>query len=573
MPWGNYITAMARWVFAEIPEPVRAKSLPLRLLALRGVEGDEAVAEFLAPGFNALYSPLLFRDMPLAVNRILAARESGETIAIVGDYDADGITATALLCRLCAALGMARPVTILPHRIHDGYGLSPELVERARRAGASLIITVDNGISGGEAALLAHEMGIDLIITDHHRPPAELPSALAVLDPWLEGEAYPFRELSGVGMAYKLAAAVLARTVPPAEAERFLKWAFDLVAIGTIADVVPLVGENRIFAKLGLTVIPVSKSAGVRALAAVSKVVQPMDASMIAYRLAPRLNVAGRLADPALALDLLLETDEERAGLMARELDRLNAERQGMVSAAMVAARQTAESVRAAGERLIIVRNPAWQHGIVGLIAGKLCEECTLPVIAMSNNGHEDVWVASCRSVPGFDVSAFIASFAHMFIKGGGHAAAGGFSIAADRLALFEESARSWAEAHAILPDDGPAIQIDCEISGRECSLETAQELLQLAPFGAGNPEPVFALCGAIVEACRSIGDQGRHRQIRVRTRDGCRVDGVAFGVAAGEMLFEPGERISLAGNLGINAWNGQNMVRFTILDARRDQA
>lgn len=563
---------MNKWVFAEIPEPAREQSLSTRLLAIRGIMGDEAVAEFLTPEFSALYSPLLFHDMSLAVNRVLAAREASETVAIIGDYDADGITATALLCRLFAALGMARPVTILPHRLHDGYGLSPELVERAQRAGASLIITVDNGVSGYEAGLLARELGIDLIITDHHRPPDKLPPALAILDPWLAGESYPFRELAGVGMAYKLAAAVLARTLSPAESERFLKWAFDLVAIGTIADVVPLIGENRIFAKLGLTVIPLSKSAGVRSLAVVSKMVQPLDASMVAYRLAPRLNVAGRLADPALALDLLLETDEERAGLMARELDRLNAERKGMVNSALLGARKTAAAAQAAGERLIIIRNSDWQHGIVGLIAAKLCEETRLPVIALSNNGHEDLWVASCRSLAGFDVADFIANFSHLFVKGGGHASAGGFSITADKLALFEEEAYSWAKTHTALADESPTILIDCELSGRECCLETVREVQRLAPFGVGNPEPVFALSGTIVEVCRPIGNQGQHRQLRVRTRDGSRVNGVAFGALPSEMKFQQGERVSLAGNLGVNTWNGQELVRFTVLDARREQ-
>jgi len=562
---------MARWVFKDLPERIQGRSLFHRILALRGIEGEESVAEFLTPEFNALYSPLLFKDMTRAVNRILAARDAGERIAIVGDYDADGITATAILCRMCAALEMERPVTILPHRLHDGYGLSPDLVDRAHRAGAGLIITVDNGITGHQAADRAAEAGIDLIITDHHRPPTRLPSALAILDPWLEGETYPFKELSGAGIAYKLAAAVLARTVPRSGVERFCKWAFDLVAIGTIADVVPLVGENRIFARLGLTVIPVSKSPGIRALAAVSRVTVPLDASMVAWRMAPRLNAAGRMADPALALDLLLETDEERATLLARELDRLNGERQALVNAALAQAREVARAARDAGEAVVIVRNGKWQHGIVGLIAGKLCEEMALPVVAMSNDQHEDVWVASCRSLPGFDVAACIEQFSGMFLKGGGHAAAGGFSIAAENLAVFEESLRSWARTNSTVSGEGPFLEVDCEISGSECTIETARELLKLAPFGAGNPEPVFTLSAAVVESCQPMGERGQHRRIRVRTRDGQRVDGVAFGLEEGGMVFAAGERISLAGHLGINTWNGQDLVRFSILDAKRE--
>jgi len=563
---------MARWTYREASFPPSA-SLIERVSAVRGFADEEARAEFLAPSFSALYSPLLFKQMPLAVSRFLKAREDGERIAIVGDYDADGITATALLYRLFAALAMPPPLVFLPHRLHDGYGLTPDLVTRAIAGGASLILTVDTGISGAEAAALAREKGADVIITDHHQVIGELPVCHAIIDPWVEGEGYPFKELAGVGVAYKFAAAVLARALPAAEAERFLKWSFDLVALGTIADLVPLVDENRIFVSQGLKVIERPRSLGLKALLNVCRLTSPINTEMVSYRIAPRINAAGRIADPQCALDLLLEEgDEEKCMLMARDLDRLNTERQNLVQSAM---KEVDKSIsrRDREERLLIAKSSSWPHGIIGLIAGKLSERYLLPVIALSNSYDPEVYVASCRSRPGLDVTDFIDHFREMFIRGGGHAAAGGFSLSSDRLPLFEEKAYSWASEHwQDAPEDTPLL-IDFEIAGADCTYENAKELQRLAPFGAGNPEPVFALSGARVESVRMLGGQGQHRQMRVRARDRSSVETITFHLARAALTFQAGDTVSLAGSLRTNTYNGARRVQFMIQDARQGAA
>jgi single-stranded-DNA-specific exonuclease len=541
-----------------------------RVLAARGFADAQAQKEHLEPEFGALYSPLLFKQMSPAVARILRAREQAERVAIIGDYDADGITASALLFRLFRALDMPAPLIYLPHRLYDGYGLTPNLVTRAYQDGANLIITVDTGITGVEAAALARDKGIDLIITDHHQVIGEIPLCLALIDPWLPGETYPFKELSGVGVAYKLAAAVLAQVLPAAEAERFLKWSFDLTALGTIADLVPLVGENRVFARLGLKVLERPQAPGLQALLRVARVTS-LDAETVSFRLAPRINAAGRVADPQLALDLLIEEDEEKCMYLARELDRLNSERQSLVSAAM---REIDKSVpmRNHKERLIIVKSSSWQHGIVGLIAGKLTERSLLPVIAMSNNHDPEVYVASCRSRPGYNVTEFIDHFRDMFLRGGGHAAAGGFSIGRDRLALFEESAHSWASEHwrETDPAEYMPLDIDCGISGTECTYTNALELQRLAPFGIGNPEPVFSMSGAQVENVRILGEQRQHRQMRVRAPDQSSLDTITFNIGADAQTFRQGEIVSFAGALRANTFGGQKRAQLVLLDLRK---
>jgi single-stranded-DNA-specific exonuclease len=547
-----------------------------RVLAVRGFapddapdgarEQDEVRRDYLAPQYSDLYSPLLFKQMPLAVSRILKAREAGERVAIIGDYDADGITAAALLYKVFIALAMPPPLVLLPHRLHDGYGLTPDLVTRAIDQGASLLITVDTGISGVEAGRLAQERGVDLIITDHHQVIGEIPPCHALINPWAPGETYPFRELAGVGVAYKLAAAVLARVLTPAETERFLKWTFDLVAIGTIADLVPLVGENRIFAYHGLGVIEKPRSLGLKALLRICNLTPPFDTETVSYRLAPRINAAGRIAEPQTALDLLLEEDEEKCLYLARELDRLNGTRQAFVRDAM---KEIDKSIpaRAHEDGILIVKNSSWPQGIVGLIAGKLSERTLLSVIAMSNNHDPNVYVASCRFRPGLDATEFIDHFREMFFRGGGHTAAGGFSMGSDKIALFEERARSWASERWSACNQDTPLMVDLALSGADCTCENARELQKLAPFGMGNPEPIFTLSGVRVENVRMLGDQRQHRQMRIRTQDQNFLDTITFNMPPGVPAFRAGDVVSLAASLRINSYNNVRRIQLLLHD------
>jgi single-stranded-DNA-specific exonuclease len=330
-------------------------------------------------------------------------------------------------------------------------------------------------------------------------------------------------------------------------------------------------GENRIFAYNGLKVLERAQTPGLRALLRVARSATPLDAEAVSFRLAPRINAAGRIADPQLALDLLIEEDEEKSEYLARELDRLNSERQSLVSAAM---REIGKTIPGSPkEKLVIVKSSSWPHGIVGLIAGKLTERSLLPVIAMSNNYDPEVYIASCRSRPGFNVAEFIDHFRDMFIRGGGHSAAGGFSIGSDRLALFEESALSWASEHWREADTLSPLEIDCAISGAECNYTNAAELQKLAPFGIGNPEPVFVLQGAQVESVRLLGEQRQHRQMRVRAPDQNILDTITFHIGSDAQTFKKGEVISLAGSLRVNTYGGQKRAQLVLHDTQKSGA
>lgn len=555
-----------------MPASGRSGTVLERILSERGFSPGEELEEFLAPDYDRhLFSPFLFRQMETAVRRILTAIHDGEQICIVGDYDADGVTASALLKEMFRFAGHRNLHVEIPHRVEDGYGITPELIGRiAGQAAPSLVITVDNGITALDAAKAAAAAGMDLIITDHHQPREELPRALAVLNPWVPGETYPFKPLSGVGVAYKLACALVRRLPGCTGGEAFLKWLLDLTAMGTVADIVSLTGENRVLVFYGLKVIAKSRRPGVRALLEYASAGR-IDAETIAFQLGPRLNAAGRLEHADLAYRLLTCESESEARSLAEELEQLNRRRQRMVSEAVKRAREEADRQIDAGERILLLSGDSLHPGVVGLIAGKLADEKNMPAVVMSCYGHPEYYTASCRTVGGFSISEMLDALQHFFLRSGGHPAAGGFSLPVEQRPVFEEALFSYAREQldgVVLEEE---LQIDAVVSVEELTLENYAAIHALFPFGEGNREPVLAVCGVRLSECRAVGSEFTHLRIGFGTAAGT-LFGIGFRLGHLASVLQPGDTVDFAAYLRDNEYNGKVSAQVVLLDIRKSQ-
>lgn len=455
------------------------------LLAGRGFTEATLARRFLEPSLDQLRSAATLGGVALAAERLAGAASAGEKVAVVGDYDADGVAATALLAATLRSVGL-ETLTILPSRHEEGYGLQPLHARRAHEAGCSLLLTVDCGIAGFEGAAEAARLGLDLIITDHHLPDAELPPALAVINPKVEAGDPALSDLTGAGIAFKLATAVLERLGQEVPTGALLR----IACLGTIADVAPLLGENRIIAALGLQALARPRSPGLRALVERSGVRAPLRAADVGFRLGPRLNAAGRLGLADDALDLLLERDPARARELAERLERANSERQEHESRILEDARR---QIRARGPLapLIAIWSSDWHRGVVGVAAGRLARELHRPVLLLAEEGG--VAVGSGRSVEGISLHEFLSPWADRLEKFGGHDAAVGLSVASTRLPALREE---WESAAARWPKEKlvPRLRYELELRPEELDEELWRLLSALEPFGAGNPEPLIRL-------------------------------------------------------------------------------
>ena len=543
------------------------------LLLNRGVEGRDEARRFLAPDLNHLHEPGLLPDVEKAVERIRRALGGGERILIYGDYDADGITATSLLLQFFRLLGV-EPLVYIPNRVEEGYGLHLEAVETAAAQGVQLIVTVDCGISGVAEVERARQLGVDVVITDHHEPGRIIPRACAVLNPKLTGSLYPYRELSGVGVAFKLAWAV-AQTFSPGkrvapEFRKFLLDAMALVALGTVADVVPLTGENRVFAAYGLQALRQSGSPGIAALIRAARIEgRQLETDDVAFRLAPRLNAAGRLGAAELGVELLTCDSPERAEAIARELEAKNRERQRIQTSILAAARERVAGLADWAERrTIVLADEAWHAGVVGVVAAKLAEEFHRPTILLSLNG--DVARGSARSVPEFDLYAAVEACQDVLLSFGGHSQAAGLKVARERIEHFRE--RFEREARRQLGGREPCglVEIDAEVGLGGVGMALVREVERLAPFGQGNRSPVLA-CSEVVVAGRPdvVGRQDDHLAFYVRQGNTSlravwfgmakRYDTMAAGNVACDIAFVP----------KINGWGGTEQVDLEVRDVR----
>ncbi|HKS22944.1 MAG TPA: single-stranded-DNA-specific exonuclease RecJ [Thermoanaerobaculia bacterium] len=468
------------------------------IVARRGVTTEDDFRRFAAPTLDDLHDPAGIHGMAEACGRIERAVRHGQTILIYGDYDVDGVTSIVLLQTVLRTLG-ADAAHVVPHRLVDGYGLKTEVIERVLVDRAvKLVITVDCGITSVDPVRRALERGIDVIITDHHLPPGILPEAAAVLNPKQPGCAYPFKELAGVGVAFKLCCELVRRNRRKMSIESLLK----IAAIGTIADVAPLVGENRTIAWLGLHALAEPRNRGLRALIRrLGLLGKPLRAVDIGFKIGPRINAAGRLASADTAIDLFAAADDDKAWQLCAELDRLNAERQEIEKQVRDAAEQQIEG----DERIIIVAGEGWHRGVIGLTAGRIAQRYHRPTLAISIDG--EVAVGSARSIPSIDLHAQLDIVHELFTHFGGHQFACGFSLERKNLdALRERLAKQFEAIDGDLFRRIAAIDAELELHEIDRELFAAHEMLQ--PFGAGNPQPLFLARGVEVVSQRTFADE-----------------------------------------------------------------
>jgi single-stranded-DNA-specific exonuclease len=538
-----------------------------RLLCQRGLGDPELAARFLNPSLEHLHDPMALADMGIAVDRVLGAIARKERIAIHGDYDVDGVTSTVILRRALELLH-ADVVHFIPERLKDGYGLQPAAVERLHAAGVALIISVDCGIRGADAARRARELGIDLIITDHHEPDTELPPALAVINPKRTDCSYPDKYLAGVGVALKLVQALLRRT----QHENWLPGFIKVAAIGTLADVVPLVGENRVIAKLGLDLLTRGPhKVGLRALLDVAGLAgKTIDSYHIAFMLAPRVNAAGRMSTPDIATRLLLASDEamgEEARGLALLLDGENVRRQEEEAGILAAARKIVETDPDVGARsVLVVAGEGWHRGVIGIVASKLVDAFHRPAIVLSI--QDGVAHGSCRSIRLFNMLDALEQCAHLFIRFGGHKQAAGLTMDASRVRELRAAVNDVAD-QTLGPDDlMPRLLIDGDLTFRGITGNVAAGIASLAPFGAGNPRPVFAARGVeIVDGPRKLKE--RHLKMALR-QEGRIFRAIAWRAAERhDYVTLHKAALDVAFSLDQNQYNGETYVELTLADLR----
>lgn len=495
-----------------------------QVLFRRGYRDAAAAERFLRPSLEHLYDPFLFGGMRAALERIRAAIGAGQRILLYGDYDVDGAVSVVILKKAIELAGGAAEFHV-PHRIRDGYGMRTEVIEQAAASGFRLIISVDTGIRALEAVKRARELGIDVIITDHHLPETEIPPALAVLNPNQPGCEYPDKNLCGAGVAFKLVQALLGTLGWPQDRLRRMTGSFlKLVAIGTVADVVPLVGENRVIVRKGLEGLRSVRNPGLRALLDVAGFAEgeAPTAGQVAFRIAPRMNAAGRMANANGVIDLLLTADSDRARELAGQLHSLNQERQQAENEIVASILNECERTPAGdGQAALVFSGAGWHRGVVGIVASRLVERFHRPVIVLSEDHEEGVAQGSGRSIPAFHLLEALESMPDLLLRYGGHRQAAGLCVPLERLDEFRARFNSYAAARLSPEDFLPVIELDGELDLGEIDDASVAEILALAPFGNGNPPPLFAVLGVEVAGEPAVW---KERNLRVRLRQNGRM-------------------------------------------------
>lgn len=544
------------------------------VLSARGWGEDGAgLEEFLSPALRQLRGPFELFEMEAAVERTLRAIARKEKVWVYGDYDVDGVTSTALMVSVLRFLGLS-PKVFIPHRIHDGYGMSAGRVEEIARDGCTLLITVDTGVTAVEPIRRARELGIDVVVTDHHRAGDVLPDTVALVNPNRPDAIYDAGRLCGVGVAFKFAHALLKRSsCGESDAKLFLLDQMDLVALGTIADVVPLVGENRVFAHYGLPAILESKRPGIQALLDIARLGQQRQVTpdLVSFGLGPRLNAAGRTDSAGIALELLLTTETTRAQALARELEGLNRERRRIEDDILGESLAEADSLTSAGRtHALVVGGEGWHLGVVGIVASRLVDRFHMPAIVLAIEAG--IARGSARSINGFDLHGALDACSGHLIGFGGHASAAGLRLHAGKMIPFREALNDHtARAMADLP---PAMEtpVDGEVGGKDLTWRLYDDLQRLQPFGEGNSEPVFLMRGVRTRLpARTVGRNGDHLKFAFEG-DGCQFDGIGFSLGPMKEMFDSGPADILVRPIE-NVFNGSARLEVRVLDARPAEA
>jgi len=566
--------ALKRWIEGPAAGPaaaVLAQALGLhplaaRVLAARGLAEAGAATAFLASSLADLPDPFAMKGMEAAVSRLARAVESGERIAAYGDYDVDGITSTVLLAGFLRAAG-ADVVTYTPHRLVEGYGLNTGAVEKLAAQGVKLVVSLDCGITSVEEVRAAAALGLDTVVVDHHTVPVELPAAAAILNPHQPGCAYPSKELAAVGVTFALVMALRRRLrergrFGAGRAEPNLKEALDLVALGTVADVVPLTGANRILVRWGLEQLARTSRPGLKALKRVAGIAEgaPVTAGQVGFRLAPRINAAGRLDDAGRGVRLLLDADLAQARALAEELDRENQARQEIERRMLDEALADATAAVARGVRGLVLSRPGWHPGVVGIVAARVAERFHRPAVLVGL--ADGVGKGSGRSIEGFHLYDALAACQGHLTRFGGHRHAAGITLDPAQLEAFRAAFEDHAAAALAEDQLVPRCRIDGWVDEGELTTRAAEDLEKLGPYGAGHPEPVFALRTAAGRS-RTVGAQQQHLKLTV----GPGLDAIGFGLGGHATLCQG--PVELAFTLGFDDWNGMKRLQLKVRDLR----
>lgn len=559
------------WKIADKISPDFKKQFPeispviLQLLHNRGIASQEKIDEFLNPDYGEdLHNPFLFLEMEKAVKRIFEAIKAKEKILIWGDYDADGVCSTAVLYLTLKELG-AEVKVYLPDRGLEGYGIQKSSLKEFIEQKITLLITVDCGISNFEEIELAKEFGIEVIITDHHCEPPKLPGSFAIINPKLEKEKYPFKNLAGVGVAFKLAQALL-RNVGAEKG--FEKWLLDLVAIGTVADCEPLLGENRTLVKYGLVVLNKTRRFGLQELIKTAKLNKKLDVYHISFQLGPRLNAASRIDHANTAFQLLITESREEAQIIAKKLNQMNSQRQLIISKIMQEAK---EQIKDTERKKIIFFETSkkwfWPISIIGLAAGKLNDELYKPIIVVSKNSRNELQ-CSARSIKEFNIIKALQECAGCLLRYGGHPQAAGFSLNEENLPQFKEEIEKIAERELKNLELALSLEIDFKMNLEEANWELYRELEKFEPFGQNNREPKFLCSNLQVVGLEKVGNNEQHLKILAIQNSFApkKFIGFGFGKEVGSKL-KIGDMVDIVFELGVNEWNGSRELQLKAVD------
>lgn len=536
-----------------------------RLLLNRGLEELVSQEAFLEKNFDNFHDPYLLGDMHLAVERIDQALNQQEKIVIFGDYDVDGITSTAILYLLLKELGGVVSYR-LPHRMEDGYGLNEKFINELVDLGVDLIITVDCGISCAKEIDLATSNNVDVIVTDHHQIPETPPnSATAILHPKLSNCAYPERELTGAGVAFKLASALITKYYPEEKQKEKILQFTDLASLGTVADCAPILGENRLIVQYGLSQLKKTIWPGLAALQAVSGIKPEDDLSTyhIGFLLAPRINAAGRIDHPYYALQMLL-SDKERALQLAKKLDDVNKERQD-ITAKITEEAETKIFQDLESEKILIAAAPHWHAGIIGLVAGKLAQKHMMPAIIMQEQGEKIV--GSCRGPVAFDFAKALASHAHLLDRFGGHKQAAGFTLLKSNLDEFTNALKDYAKNQDWSDESSLELIIDSEINLDDFNQAFYDQIDRLNPFGIGNAQPAFLIKGQKIKNVKTMGNDGKHLSGAISRSNLEEMRFVSFGMGEYAEHLKKSTEVDLVCTLELNRFRGRSDLELRVID------
>ena len=540
-------------------EKYKLNSILAKILVNKGITEKEDIDLFVNPTRKDFYDPFLMPDMEITVNRILKAIEDKEKIIIYGDYDADGITSTTVLKNFLEERGL-EVGTYIPNRLDEGYGLNKNAIKSIYDQGYRLIITVDCGISGTEEIEYTNSLGIETLITDHHEPTEVLPNALAVVDAKRKDNKYPFNQLAGVGVVFKLIQAISIKL--NLEEKEFLKY-LDIVCIGTISDIVPLVDENRVIAKLGLKLIAQTKNIGLKALLEVIGF-SNIDSSAISFGVAPRINACGRKKKKKVALDLFLSKDYAEAKKLAIRLNEYNIERQTIEKQIFDEAVQKVEA-NEKDKTCVIVGSKGWHHGIIGIVASKITDMYFKPSILVCFEDGEGK--GSGRSIPGFDLHEALMKCEKHLEKFGGHSMAVGVTLKESEFESFKNELEEYAKENEI-DKIQPVIKIDSELSLKDVSIDSVKSLSMLEPYGEANKMPLFLFKNLKINSIRALSE-GKHLKLTLK-EDNYMINAIGFNMGELSEKYLLDDKVDIVGNLDINVYNGNENVQIILKDIRK---